>query len=166
MQTTRPTPAAADAAGVSSQVFREVMSHLAGGVVLVTSRVGGRPWGLTVTACCAISAEPPLVAVSIQSRTVTARSIVDQQAFEINLLSADQQELAAHGSAAGTPKFLDELLGEDGHRGGALATLECSLVRTVELNDHTLMIGQVEVVVPGTAVQPLVYWQRQYVSVS
>jgi flavin reductase ActVB len=161
-------------AGITSDGFREAMSHLAGGVVLVTTEVGGRPWGLTITACCSISSDPPLVCISLQQRTVTASSILAGKRFELSLLSSAQLELARHGSAVGAPKFLDELseprsASDEGaaqaRRDQALATMQCSLQQVIPLSDHSMMIGRVESAVTGTASQPLVYWRRQYLSV-
>ena len=32
--------------------FRDAMGRLAAGVVIVTTTIDSRPWGLTVSACC------------------------------------------------------------------------------------------------------------------
>ncbi len=61
-----PDPAAT---GFAPDAFRHAMRLLAGGVVVVTTRVDGRPWGLTVSACCSLTAAPPRVLVSLDART-------------------------------------------------------------------------------------------------
>ena len=48
-------------------VFRQAMRKLPGGVVMVTTRVGGRPWGLTISSCCSMTAEPPQILISLES---------------------------------------------------------------------------------------------------
>ncbi len=53
--------------------FRTAMSQLAAGVVMVTCHVGGKPWGLTVSACCSVSMSPPLMLVSLGSATTSTR---------------------------------------------------------------------------------------------
>ena len=45
--------------------FRAAMSRLAAGVVMVTCHVDDKPWGLTVSACCSVSMDPPLLPVSL-----------------------------------------------------------------------------------------------------
>jgi flavin reductase (DIM6/NTAB) family NADH-FMN oxidoreductase RutF len=55
--------------------FRAAMSRLAAGVVMVTCHVDGKPWGLTVSACCSVSMDPLLLLVSLGSKTASARSV-------------------------------------------------------------------------------------------
>ena len=73
LDATRTRPRALDA--ISAADFREAMSSLASGVVIVTSWLGRRPWGTTVTAFASVSAEPPTILVSLRSDTTSARAI-------------------------------------------------------------------------------------------
>ena len=51
---------------VDAGEYRRVMGLRAAGVTVVTTRGGdGRVWGLTATAVCAVSLEPPLLLVCI-----------------------------------------------------------------------------------------------------
>ncbi|MGH2970263.1 MAG: flavin reductase family protein, partial [Solirubrobacteraceae bacterium] len=62
--------------GGEAAAFKAAMRVLAGGVVMVTTRVDGRPWGLTISSCCSLSAEPPQLLVSLGSQTVTCREVL------------------------------------------------------------------------------------------
>jgi flavin reductase (DIM6/NTAB) family NADH-FMN oxidoreductase RutF len=141
--------------------FVDAMSALAGGVVLVTCRVGGRPWGMTVTAFASVSADPPIILVSLGSDTTSARAIRASRRFGVNILADGQENVARHGSAPGAPKFIDHLAVP-----GALAHLECELYDVTEVADHTVFFGRVlsaRVLHEGEA---LVYHRRTYRTVS
>ena len=90
--------------------FRTAMSQLAAGVVMVTCRVGGKPWGLTVSACCSVSMSPPLLLVSLGSATTSTRAIQDSGEFGVSLLGQSLIDVARFGSAPGQPKFVERLL--------------------------------------------------------
>jgi len=141
--------------------FLAAMSALASGVVLVTCNVGGRPWGMTVTAFASVAADPPTVLVSLRSDGTSAKAIVASRRFAINILADGQETVARRGSAPGAPKFLPHLAVP-----GALAFLECELVQSAEIADHTVFFGRVasaRVLHEGEA---LVYHRRAYRTVS
>ncbi|HEX6699807.1 MAG TPA: flavin reductase family protein, partial [Gaiellaceae bacterium] len=163
-----PEPIAATSAAVAPADFALAMSALASGVVLVTCRVGGRPWGLTVTAFASVSADPPTVLVSLGSETASARAIAATGAFGVSILSRDQVHVAEHGAAPGAPKFLDSLV-EPRDRGSAspaiaeaLAHLDCQVIDAVDAADHTVFFAQVHAVRGGRSGEPLLYNRRSY----
>lgn len=148
--------------------FAEAMSALASGVVLVTCRVGGRPWGSTVTAFVSVSAEPPTVLVSLESEGTSARAIAATGSFGVSILAAEHRALARYGSAHGAPKFLESFV-EAGDQGGAspvvaggLAHLECEVVGAVGLADHTVFFGRVSAARASSGGAPLLYHRRDY----
>lgn len=146
---------------VPAPEFAEAMSTLASGVVLVTCRVGGRPWGLTVTAFTSVSADPPLVLVSLRSSTTSTDAIKASGRFGVSILAEGQEAVANHGSRPGAPKFVDHLAVP-----GALAHLDCELHEAIDVADHTLLLGRVvstRVTREGAA---LVYHRRAYRTVS
>ena len=131
----------------SPSEFAEAMSAHASGVVLVTCEVGGRPWGMTVTAFASVSADPPTVLVSLGSETTAARAIAATRAFGISILGEDLLPVALYGSIPRATKFLEPLI-EAGRSstnaiGGALAHLDCELTDAVEVADHTVFFGRV-----------------------
>jgi flavin reductase ActVB len=148
--------------------FREAMGHLACGVVMVTSWVDGKPWGLTISACCSVSMDPPTLLVSLGEHTVSARSIEETGRFGVSILSERQVEAARFGSAAGAPKFLGSLCDERDEAcetpilAGALAHVDCEVAQIAPVADHAIVIGAVRAVVLSAGPAPLLYYARRY----
>src|SRR5262245_27546130 len=90
-----------------SSDFVEAMSALPSGVALVTSWVGDRPWGMTVTAFASVSAEPPTILVSLGTETTSARAITATGAFGVSILAEEQLAVARRGSEPGAATFLE-----------------------------------------------------------
>jgi flavin reductase ActVB len=158
--------------------FREAMSHLAASVVMVTTKIDDQPWGLTISACCSVSAAPPTLLISLGSRTASAGAIAEQGFFGVSILGQHQLEAARAGAAQGVPKFVerfcrpDEI--EDDRTDGALRTpvmagavahLDCVVERIVDVADHSVFFGEVRDVVLSPGVPPLLYWGRDYASI-
>lgn len=155
----------------ASDRFREAMSRLASGVVLVTASIDGRPWGMTVSAVCPVCIEPPTMLVSLSSRTALARAVADTGRFGVNILGEGAAGLARFGAAVGAPKFLDEGIGiETGglHPAavmveGALGHADCEVVETVSHGTHSIFLGAVrEITVCPEPTGPLVHYRRSF----
>lgn len=153
---------------VSESRFRTALGHLAGGVALVTARgPAGEGCGLTATALCSVSLDPPLVLVSVDRDANTHGAIDASGAYAVNLLAADQASLAARFARKEPDKFrgLPTVEGSTGSPllADALARLDCTVVRTVPAGDHTLFIGRVESAeVREDGGEPLVYHRGRY----
>jgi flavin reductase ActVB len=150
--------------------FREAMSHLASGVVLVTASIDGRPWGMTVSAACPICLTPPTMLVSLSSHTALAKAVSESGRFGVNILGADALDLARFGAAVGQPKFLDEGAGiEMGGMhpaelmvDGALGHVDCEVIEVITRNTHSIFLGQVRTIGLGDHKQPLVHYRREF----
>jgi flavin reductase ActVB len=147
--------------------FTEAMSVLASGVVMVTSWLDGRPWGMTVSAFASVSAEPPTILVSLGAETASARAIEDAGSFGVSILGRGHRAAARHGSTRGASKYLERFA--DRHRrgptpsiAGALAHLHCDVTKQVEVADHTIFVGHVRDVLMAPDGEPLVYFRRAY----
>jgi flavin reductase (DIM6/NTAB) family NADH-FMN oxidoreductase RutF len=137
--------------------FADAMSELAGGVVVVTCLVGGRPWGVTVTAFHSVSLSPPTVLVSLESDTLAAGSIAADGRFGVSVLAAAHRDVARYASVPGALKYLEAPEVE-----GALAHLECEIVDDIRVADHTVFVGRVLASRVRGGAQPLVYHRRDY----
>jgi flavin reductase (DIM6/NTAB) family NADH-FMN oxidoreductase RutF len=152
----------------STPEFSEAMSAVASSVVLVTCRLGERPWGMTVTAFASISADPPTVLVSLRTEGTTSRAIADTREFGVSILAAEQLTVARYGSAPGAPKFLEPFVEANDELGtspvvtGALAHIDCELVEAVRIADHTVLFGRVRTARASRGGTPLLYQSRAY----
>lgn len=161
-------PRAADVAGA--------WEAWAGAVTLVTVADGRDDVGATVSAFCPVSADPPLVLVSLMAGSYPAelfgRAEEPVTRFAVTLLSAGQRMLAGRFAAAGRPGarlLLDDVPHRRGAASGALiaegglAALECAAERLVQAGDHVLVIaGVTGVPYLAAAGEPLIRFRRRY----
>src|SRR4051812_8460320 len=80
---------------ITSEEFRQALSHFAAGVTITTIRAGDLIHGLTVSAFASVSAEPPLIAVIIDNRH-RAKELFEEEgaSFAVNILRHDQSSLS------------------------------------------------------------------------
>jgi flavin reductase ActVB len=146
--------------------FRESMSRLATGVTIVMTEIDGRPWGLTVSACCSISMDPPLILVSLATKSASTQAIIDNDRFSVSVLAEDQVEVAKSGAKAGAPKFFEDFVETEDNVTynvkNALANIHCKVDQVITAGDHTIFIGLVENVVLGESKSPLLYFNRHF----
>ena len=79
---------------VASTDFKQAMRYLAGAVTIVTTGSGEERRGLTATAVCSLSADPPRVIACINRNGITYEMISKSRKLGINILSAAHQTLA------------------------------------------------------------------------
>lgn len=92
---------------LSADHFAAALATVPTAVCVVTTYVGGRPWGLTVSAFASVSADPPTVLVCVNRRTRTCTSIETSGSFGVSFLSEEQRHVAESAAAPGLPKFLE-----------------------------------------------------------
>jgi flavin reductase ActVB len=169
----------ASEAGVSlDDAFREAMSHLAATVVMVTTTIDRKPWALTISACCSVSAKPPTILISLGNATASAASIREDGVFGVSILGELGIEAAQAGARPGVPKFAEHLCRQEdlavaGEEGtlrtpmlrGAVAHLDCEVARVVEVADHSVFFAEVHDIVLSPGTPPLIYWGRGYAAI-
>ena len=79
---------------VSPADFRGAMRHLTGGVSVITAGRGKDITGMTVTSVTSLSVEPPTLLVSINRDASSFPLIRRHGAFGVNILNADQLDVA------------------------------------------------------------------------
>lgn len=142
---------------VDPGAVRQAFGRFATGVTVVTTLGSdGIPYGAMVTAFVALSVDPPLAQITL-TRSSRAAKHLDGSAFAINVLSADQLELAGHfaGLPGGRPPVW-ELRGGIPVLLGNAATLECRAWNSYDGGDHNIVVGEVQSVALGTA-EPLLF---------
>jgi flavin reductase ActVB len=156
---------------VDAEAFKAAMRVLASGVVMVTARRDDQLYGLTISACCSISASPPRVLISLAQTASCLPAVLETRRFGLSILRAGQRPLAELGAVPGGPKEVDAFSeSRDGTVtmiAGALAHLECSVDQTFTISDHELVIGNVEhaISVPAEELEapgPLLYFNRKF----
>ena len=156
---------------VDAEAFKAAMRVLASGVVMVTARRDDQLYGLTISACCSISASPPRVLISLAQTASCLPAVLETRRFGLSILRAGQRPLAELGAVPGGPKEVDAFSeSRDGTVtmiAGALAHLECSVDQTFTISDHVLVIGNVEhaISVPTDELEapgPLLYFNRTF----
>jgi flavin reductase ActVB len=164
-----PAFSAAPPVGVDEETFKTAMRSLAAGVVMVVAQRGDRLWGLTISACCSISASPPQVLISLADDASCREAILDTRRFGLSVLREDQRHLAELGAVPGGPKYVDAFCQDAGSDrrttmiAGALVHVDCTVARVFEVSDHTILIGNVEAVVsPQREGGPLLYFDRRF----
>lgn len=146
------------------------MSSFPSGVVVLTAfGEDGGPRGLTVSAFCAASLEPPLALVCIAKTSNTLPAVQHTGGFTANILGSGREALARRmatklsdkfdglawrrpASGAGGPIFEED----------AAAWAVCALRDTIEAGDHWILVGLVTEGAHRPDVRPLVFTRRAY----
>ena len=139
-----------DVNGETDTSLREVMAVYPTGVTVVAGRdAGGEPYGLTVNSFTSVSLDPPLILVCIDHTSTSHARLVAAPAFTVNVLAADQLEVAERFSVEPSEGRFDDLDWEEAASGapilgGTAAWLECSTHDVLRGGDHSIIIGRVE----------------------
>jgi flavin reductase len=153
---------------VTVDQFKLGMRSLAGAVSIITTANAGHRYGMTATAVCSATIDPPTVLVCINRQTTTHGAIAKSRVYCVNALRAEDWELSTAFSGAqsgenrfksrdwarlatGSPVLID-----------ALISFDCRIVKTLVHGSHSIFLGQVEQVVLGKKGKPLLYAEGQY----
>ncbi|MET4115404.1 flavin reductase (DIM6/NTAB) family NADH-FMN oxidoreductase RutF [Bradyrhizobium sp. JR1.5] len=158
---------------VSSADFRGAMRHLTGGVSVITAGRGKDITGMTVTSVSSFSVDPPTLIVSINRDASSFPLIRRYGAFGVNILAADQLEIAERFAGKGGLKGADRFAGARWVTAvsgvpllvGALSAVDCEVEDIFERHSHGIIIGRVRDVKNSTRNAALAYWHGQYVAV-
>jgi flavin reductase len=148
--------------------FKAGMRALAGAVNIITSMNAGHRYGMTATAVCSATADPPTVLACINKLATTHGAVTKSKAFCVNVLRSEDWELSTAFSGAqsgearfksrdwtrlatGSPVLID-----------ALVCFDCRVVKSLSHGTHTIFLGEVEQVLFGKKGKPLLYSEGQY----
>lgn len=139
-------------------------------VSVIATEHAGQRIAMTATAVCEVSLDPPTLLVCINSTASISRLMLEGDSFTVNILSADQQEVASacSGKLLGEERFKVGAWNRQasGHwvLEGAQAAFLCSRGQCIGAGSHHVFIGRVDAVRISDVVRPLVYLNRRYVS--
>jgi len=157
---------------VTTAQFCQGMRNLAGACVVITGSDAGQRAGLTATAVCSISADPPRLLVCVNRNVYAHRLISNSGVLCINALQVDQEHIARRFAGmvegvAGEERFAAGAW-DEGANGlptlaDALVAFECRVVETIAASSHDMFIAEV-IGVTGTLSQedPLIYFNGKF----
>lgn len=135
---------------VDAELFKQALGSWASGVTIVTSRSGDLQHGMTASAFCSVSAEPPQILVCANRDSNTRQVIEKAGAFGVSILARGQEGLALlFADKAREAERFEDLDCEAGATGcpripGAHVHLDCSVVQAHAAGTHTIYVGLVE----------------------
>jgi flavin reductase len=148
--------------------FKEGMRQLTAGVTIVTTAVGGARNGLTATAVCSLSAEPPMLLACVNREAGAHDPTLQSRVFCVNVLAEKHLDLATQFASSsrtaerfttgnwgtlvtGAPVLMD-----------ALASFDCLLGQTLKAETHTVLVGRVQGVRSDATQEPLLYSRGKF----
>ncbi|CBI76379.1 4-hydroxyphenylacetate 3-monooxygenase [Bartonella clarridgeiae 73] len=157
-------------APVSSQEYRDTMSHFAGAVHIVTTDgIKGRR-GVTISACCSLSDDPPTLLVCLMRYNSENKIFMENGNFCVNSLTGKHRLLADVFSGRcgftqmerfATAQWSVLQTGAPS-LSGALASLDCNLICWQEYATHYILIGEVVAINRNQEKDALLYFNRDY----
>jgi flavin reductase (DIM6/NTAB) family NADH-FMN oxidoreductase RutF len=151
---------------IDHDAFRAVMGRFASGVTVVTSvDAEGNDEGMTVSAFCSLSLDPPMVLFCVDRSASMFESLAAAPVFIVNILSESQEPLARRFSGPDPNRF--EGIGYTRGMSGpviiddVLGYLECKRVAAYEGGDHRIYIGEVEAAESREG-RPLLHYRGGY----
>ena len=147
--------------------FRSVLGRFASGITVVTTRdAEQRDVGMTVSAFCSVSLDPPLVQVCVDHAASLYAALVVSTRYGVSILAAEQEALSRRFATAESTRRFDGIGYKRGESGvllldDALAHLECRIVASHDTGDHTMFVGEVESATARNA-RPLLYYRGGY----
>lgn len=148
--------------------FRSAMRRLAGHVNVVTTQLNGERGGLTATAVCSLTAQPPRILACINLSGRSFRMIAESRVMAINVLGAEHEALARRfASANGGDPFDGPERWTQSATGAPLleqaqATFDCSVEQMLMTSTHAIVIGEIRHITHREHGTPLLYANGQF----
>jgi flavin reductase (DIM6/NTAB) family NADH-FMN oxidoreductase RutF len=165
---------ASESTPIDSGTFRALMQNLAGAVAIIATGSVGSRTGLTATAVCPLSDNPPTLIACVNRSASATPHIRFHRRFSVNLLSDSQawlaERFAGRTGVSGEDRFaLGSWIVSPANApilSNALASLECTLVEEHEYATHAVFTGTITWATANDHASPLVYFRRRFGSFS
>ena len=157
----------------SSTYFRAAMRRLVGGVSVITVGAGSEISGMTATSVSSLSVDPPSLIVGVNRASSSWPLLKRHRYFGVNILKADQIEIAERFSGKGGLKGPGRFAGAEWTErasgvlllAGALAAIECEAEDIIERHSHAIIIARVLHLELSPDDAALAYWHGDYVAI-
>ena len=151
---------------VTPDEFRSVLGRFPSGVTVVTTKGSdGSDEGMTVSAFCSVSLNPPLVLICIEKNASAYEALTAASGFVVNILAAAQEQIARRFAIVDIDRF--EGVGYSRSQNGfavlddVLGVIECATFAKHDAGDHTIIVGEVEAARANNGT-PLLYYRGGY----
>lgn len=136
---------------VDEAAFRAAMRRLAGAVCIIATGEPGSRAGLTATAVCSITADPPRLLVCINRKTQAHASFAANGRLSVNVLASDAERLAKRfagmvAQAHGEDRFSEgawSQLAAVPVLADACAAFACQIAETIPAGTHSMFLCDV-----------------------
>lgn len=143
-----------------------MLGRFPSGVTVVTTKdEDGSDEGMTVSAFCSVSLDPPLVLICIEKTASAYNALTTAPGFVVNVLSASQEQIARRFAIVDIDRF--EGVGYGRSPNGlavlddVLGIIECSTSAMHDAGDHTIIVGEVQAAKAQSGT-PLLYYRGGY----
>ena len=159
-------------AKIIEEEFKLGMRYLAGAVHLITTSDQGHNQGLTATAVCSLTVDPPTLIACVNKTASAHDTILESGSFAVNVLGQHQQNFAQlfSDTSALDKRFSSgewsTMITGAPVLAGSLCVFDCRLAEHVDRSTHTLFIGDVVGVSRAAGVRPLMYFDGSYTTVT
>ncbi|WP_198371426.1 flavin reductase [Roseomonas rosulenta] len=159
---------------VTRQDFRDAMARLGAAVNIVTTDGPAGLGGLTVSAVCSVTDDPPTLLVCLNRGSPQNRLFKDNGVLCVNTLAPGQEDLSGRFAGRSAEADMAERFShatwgilETGAPtlDGATVAFDCRIVEVVERGTHSVLFCEVEAVRQGAASRGLIWFSRDYHSI-
>jgi flavin reductase (DIM6/NTAB) family NADH-FMN oxidoreductase RutF len=155
---------------IDAKLFWRALGQRAIGSTIVTARSAQGPAGFLGLSAAHVSADPPLMLVSIDKRTSALPAVLEARHFAVNFLPSDAGAIAdlfgGKGSLKGAARFetadWTALTTGAPVLKNAIGAMDCQLEETIERHGICIVIGRVVDVLIGNGGSPLVHFRGGY----
>lgn len=161
---------------IATGEFCKAMRNLAGHCVVIASGDDHQRAGLTATAVCSVTAEPPRLLVCVNRNVYAHGVITSARHLSVNVLGCRQESIARRFAG-----MVDGVAGEQRFEEGAwhpgvsevpvltdaLASFECRVVEAMPASTHDIFLCEV-IHVTGQMEEedPLIYFNGQFAALA
>lgn len=157
---------------VSIDDFRQGMASLTGAVNVITTDGPKGPAGITATAVCSVTDQPPTLLVCVNRNSYCHPFFEENGVLAVNVLRSDQQDVAQIFADRNltTPERLARVPHSTLVTGSplvdnTLVSFDCRVVAQNTVGSHSVLVCEVQDLRQSNGGEGLVYFKRAYHSV-
>ncbi len=152
---------------INHQDLKECFSLFATGVMIASTNVDGKNYGLTINSFSSVSLDPPLCLFSIGKESFNLEYFRKSRSYALNILSVSQEGLARDfASHNHEEKWQNNLFKASKNNNpifaGVSGYIECANHQIIEAGDHYIFLGEVITCEKLNDEEGLVYYKSEF----